>query len=71
MVWYLQYDIFTDLDFYCALASPAGLTGLEVLGDGGSIIPVEPQYLQCSVLSPDIYRCQKLKFYQQFVIYKA
>ncbi|PNF42382.1 hypothetical protein B7P43_G02545, partial [Cryptotermes secundus] len=33
-----------------------GLTGLEILGDGGSIIPVEPQYLQCSVLSPDIYR---------------
>ncbi|XP_069695686.1 katanin-interacting protein-like [Periplaneta americana] len=33
-----------------------GLTGLEVLGDGGSIIPVEPHFLQCSVLSPDIYR---------------
>ncbi|KDR22187.1 protein KIAA0556-like isoform X2 [Zootermopsis nevadensis] len=33
-----------------------GLTGLEVLGDEGSVIHVEPQYLQCSVLSPDIYR---------------
>ncbi|KAJ4446219.1 hypothetical protein ANN_12913 [Periplaneta americana] len=33
-----------------------GLTGLEVLGDGGSVIPVEPHFLQCSVLSPDIYR---------------
>jgi hypothetical protein len=59
-----KYDIFSvrfsvDLDFYCVLVCPAGLTGLEVLGDGGSIIPVEPQYLQCSVLSPDIYRCQK------------
>jgi hypothetical protein len=30
-----------------------------VLGDGGCVIPVEPQYLQCSVPSPDIYRCQK------------
>ncbi|CAG2057777.1 unnamed protein product [Timema podura] len=33
-----------------------GLAGLEILGDGGKVILVEPHYLQCSSRSPDIYR---------------
>nr|CAD7399732.1 unnamed protein product [Timema poppensis] len=32
------------------------LAGLEILGDGGKVILVEPHYLQCSSRSPDIYR---------------
>nr|CAD7426793.1 unnamed protein product [Timema monikensis] len=36
--------------------SVIGLAGLEILGDGGKVILVEPHYLQCSSRSPDIYR---------------
>ncbi|XP_063223456.1 katanin-interacting protein-like isoform X2 [Bacillus rossius redtenbacheri] len=33
-----------------------GLTGLELVGDAGCAVPIEPHYLHCSERSSDIYR---------------